>query len=216
MSEHDTPRIEPAPSPHPLARALAAALAGDATARLLIVGIGNGRNVPVFTAARIHVDAVEEDAERARAAAERFAGVADVRVEHASHAGPYPWPGTYAGALSTNGLLHGTATDVARTLGAIRERLRPGTPCYATFGSERDPRFGAGRRIDDATWAPATGSEAGVPHAYFDRLRLERVLDGFAIDEAVEGSAAQTVGRWAHDADDAAGIVHWFVKARRA
>jgi SAM-dependent methyltransferase len=214
VSLHDTPRAESAPLPHPLARTLALALANESQARLLLVGVGNGRNLPPFADAGIRVDAVEADPERARAASLRFAGTVGIRVACAAYAGPFPFSGGFAGALSTNALLHGAPADVGRTLAAIRACLRPGALCYATFGSTRDPRFGRGRRIDDATFAPESGSEANVPHAYFDERRLRDVLNGFTIDEAHEASAAGTAGAWAHAHGEAADIVHWFVKAR--
>lgn len=216
MSLHDTPRAESAPLPHPLARSLARALANDPQARLLLVGVGNGRNVAPFADTGIRVDAVEADTERARAASLRFAGTPGIRVARVPYAGPFPFSGGFAAALSTNALLHGAPADIARILAAIRSRLRPGGLCYATFGSTRDPRFGRGRRIDAATFAPESGAEVGVPHAYFDERRLRDVLGGFTIDEAREASAAATAGAWAHAPEEAAGIVHWFVKARLA
>jgi SAM-dependent methyltransferase len=181
---------------------------------MLLVGVGNGRNVPPFAEAGIRVDAIEADPERARAASLRFAASPGIRVARGTYAGPFPVSGGCAGALSTNALLHGAPADIARTLAAIRTCLRPGGLCYATFGSTRDPRFGRGRRVDDATFAPESGSEAGVPHAYFDERRLREVLDEFTVDEAYEASAAGTAGAWAHAPEEAAGIVHWFVKAR--
>jgi len=182
----------------------------------LLVGVGNGRNVAPFADTGIRVDAVEADTERARAASLRFAGTPGIRVARVPYAGPFPFSGGFAAALSTNALLHGAPADIARILAAIRSRLRPGGLCYATFGSTRDPRFGRGRRIDAATFAPESGAEVGVPHAYFDERRLRDVLGGFTIDEAREASAAATAGAWAHAPEEAAGIVHWFVKARLA
>ena len=62
--------------------------------------------------------------------------------------------------------------DGHSALAAIRARLRPGAPLFATFGSTRDPRFGRGTRVDAATYAPDDGAESGVPHAFFDAERL--------------------------------------------
>jgi SAM-dependent methyltransferase len=215
VSGNDTPAGEPAPVPHPFALELAQLLAREPVARVLLVGIGNGRNVAPFIRAGLRVDAVESDPARARDAAIRFAAERGVRVARAGYAGPYPFSGGFAGALSTSALLHGTPVDVARALAAIRARLRPDAPFFATFGSTRDPRFGRGTRIDTLTYAPDDGPESGVPHAFLDAGRLRAVLDGFVLDAAYEGSAAATAGRWAHEPDDAAALIHWFVKARR-
>ena len=215
MNEHVTPRAESAPLPHPLARELAAALCNESAPRVLLVGAGNGRNVPPFRALDIVVDVVEEDPVRARSVGDAFAADRGVRVGYAPHAGPYPFYDSCAGALSTSAMLHGSAASVARAIAAVRERLHPAGLFFSTFGSTRDPRFGCGLRVDDATFAPEAGSEAGVPHVYFDDARLRAVLEGFTILDASEASATETVGRWAHDARDAAAIVHWFVRARR-
>ncbi len=202
------------PSPHPLARALASAVVRGSTARVLVLGTGNGRNVTPFTQIGLNVDILEQDETRAREAAARYAAGGLVRVHASDYAGPYPIDGGFAGALSTSALLHGTANAVARSVAAVRSALRQGAPFFCTLGSTRDPRFGRDRRIDDQTFAPEIGSEAGVAHAYFDESQLRAVFSGFEIDELREGSAAETVGAWAHTSDEAATIVHWFVRAR--
>ena len=217
MSVDDvTPGAEAAPPPHPLALELAGLLGSTPGARLLLVGIGNGRNVAPFAAAGTHVDAIEDDPERARAAVERFAGTPRVRVVRTRYAGPYPLAGGYAGALSTSALLHGTHGGIAAAVAAIRARLQPNGAFYATFGSTNDPRYGRGAQIDAATFAATTGDEAGIPHAFFDEAGVRALLDGFTALELVEAEATETAGSWAHPTDSTTGIVHWFARARRA
>jgi len=214
---NDTPGATPEPSAHVLAHELAARITAerDATpfARILMLGIGSGRNLAPLLAAGLCIDVVEDDPERARAAATRFASEPRVRVARARYAGPYPFEGRHAAALSTHALLHGDARAVAAALAAVRNRLGAGAPLYATLGSTRDPRFGAGRRIDDATFAPSNGAEAGVAHVYFDERGLRALLCDFEVESLAEVAAAEHVGRWAHDSGDAAHIVHWFVRA---
>jgi len=214
VSGHDTPAAEAAPPAHPLAVELGAMLAGETGPRLLMLGIGNGRNVAPFVRSGVRVDAVEEDSARARDASLRFEGNARIRIARADYAGPYPYAGTYSGALSTSALLHGTPASLRAALAAVHLRLKRGAPLFATFGSTRDPRFGTGRRIDESTFAPDRGDEAGVPHAFFDEARLRALLVDFGDLDVGESSAAQTVGRWAHPSDSTEGIVHWFVRAR--
>ncbi|MGP6157237.1 MAG: class I SAM-dependent methyltransferase [Vulcanimicrobiaceae bacterium] len=205
--------IEPA---HPLAEALARELAAAAEpGRVLLVGIGSGRNVPPLAAAGAFVDVVEEDPARAVAAATRFASTPRVRVARARYAGPYPFSFGYDGALSTHALLHGNRPSVAAALAAVRNRLRTGAPLFATLGSSADPRCGTGRRIDAGVWAAFEGSEAGVPHLYLSEPDARELLAGFEICSLLEGSAEESAGRWAHDEDEAARLVHWFVKARK-
>ena len=227
--------------PHPLARELAERLAPATPAerltpdepaqrltpdepaqrlipgdRVLLIGVGSGRNVPVLLAAGARVDALEEDPGRAREASARFAAEARVRVVRARYGGPYPFAGGHAAALSTHALQHGSLAGVGAAVAAIRSRLRPGGPFYLTLGSKRDPRFAAGRRLDADVSAPLEGAEAGVPHLYLDEAQVRTLLAGFEIESASEGSAAETAGRWAHTAAEAQGLIHWFVRARRA
>ena len=158
------------------------------------VGTGSGRNTRALVAAGIQVVGVPDDV-------------------------PYTQlPGTrdnYAAALSSHAYLHG-ATDKLRVgLAELRRVLRPHAPAFLTLGSIRDERYGFGVPLDERTFAPGEGDEAGIPHAYFDRDGVLEVLRGFFVAEALEEvDADATVGRWAHGGIPA-GRVHWFVRARR-
>jgi hypothetical protein len=213
VSHSDTPAASPEPTAHPLALELAAALAGAVAPRALLLGVGNGRNVPPLLAAGALVDAIEDDPAHSHTAATRFAAESAVRIARASYAGPYPFTGPFDGALSTHALLHGTPQSVSAALAAVRNRLVPNAPFFFTLGSKRDPRFGKGRRIADDTYAAESGSETGVAHGYFDEPAIRGLLVGYALLAIEERTAA--AGSWAHSPDEAAAIVHWFVRARR-
>jgi SAM-dependent methyltransferase len=201
---------------HPLADELARELSSrPRPARILIVGIGSGRNVPPLIAAGAIVDAVEEDAERAGAAARRFAETPRVRVVRAAYSGPYPFSFGYDAALSTHAFLHGTRAGVAASLAAVRNRLRPGGSLFLTLGSAADPRCGTGRGIEPGVWAELDGPEAGIPHLYLTEPEARTILAGFAIRSLSEAAAAETAGRWAHTEAEAARLVHWFVSTSK-
>ena len=201
---------------HPLAGSLASQLRVGADARrVLLLGVGSGRNVPPLLEAGLSVEAIEPDPERTQAARARFAGEAGVRIVEAPLLGLWPVAGDFAGALSTHALLHGDRATVLALLAAVGERLRPGAPFFLTLGSAADPRCGTGTRIDDFTWLPAGGSEAGVPHVYFSESDARALLRGWVVDSLDECSAAESAGRWAHTESEAARMVHWFVRARR-
>jgi hypothetical protein len=208
--------VPSSPSPHPLALDFARAIALRSTARALLLGFGSGRNVPPVMAAATRIVILEEDAGRARAAAARFAGDGRVDIVHARYENAAAaLPGAFEGALTTHALLHGNRRTVSAAVAAVRERLEPHAPFFITLGSTSDPRYGAGDRIDDATYAARSGSEAGVPHTYFDRAAVAELLEGFLIDALDERDAAETAGSWAHTPDEAATLRHWFVRARR-
>jgi hypothetical protein len=164
--------------------------------RVLLVGVGSGRHIPPLLEAGFRVDALDEPTLRAVVDGE-------------------PLFGEFDGAISTHALLHGTPDAIAAALGAIGARLQAGAPFHLTLGSTADPRFGTGTRIDDATWAAFTGPEAGVPHAYFDEDGVRRLLADWDVLDLERRSAAQTAGRWAHQPDELATIVHWFARIAR-
>jgi hypothetical protein len=177
--------------PHPLAQRLAVELADERPgARVIVLGTGDGRNLPVLRAAGLAIEALAADAALSELA------------------------GPYDGVLSTHALLHGTRASAAARVRALSGLLAHGGLLCATFGSDADPRRGEGTHMEGDGWAPASGPEAGVAHAYFDRAALSKLLQGFQVVSAEERDVSGVVGRWAHHPDSRA-IVHWFVIARR-
>lgn len=182
----------PAQGPHPLATALARSLASERPGvRVLVLGAGSGRSVPVLIDAGLQVDAVEADADVSALA------------------------GPYGGILSTHALLHGTHASVRKRVHALAAITVPRALLHATFGSTFDPRCGVGKAVAGGGWAPERGPEAGVAHAYFDRSGLLEALGAFEVVSADQRDVRQIIGRWAHGAAPNVAMVHWFVVARR-
>lgn len=122
----------------------------------------------------------------------------------------------FAAAISTHGLLHGVLSTIVANVRSIAERLDRSGLLYATFGSTRDARFGNGLRIDASTFAPIEGEERGVAHCYFDRDRLQSLLEPYLEIESLEEHGIDAIaGRWAHRARPLTGAMHWFVIARK-
>lgn len=198
-----------------LARDLAARV--SAPRRILVVGYGSGRNLAPLLDAGLAIDLCEGDVTRAAAAAQRYGASSRVRIFTAlgSPDATTSIVPDCDGALSTHALLHGNAAGLATSIASIHGRLRDGAPFYTTLGSTRDPRFGRGLRIDAATFAPDTGTEAGVPHVFLSEREVRAMLRDFTIESLDEIDASDHVGAWAHEPEDAATIVHWFLRARR-
>jgi len=217
VTETDTPAASEEPVAHPLARHLAESLATKhRPTRILLLGIGSGRNVPVLLGAGADVEVIEEHRQRAQAMRAHFGAQTRLRISDGAYAGPFPIAGSFDGALSTHALLHGTPAGVASAVASVRERLFSGAHFFTTLGSKSDHRFGAGTRVAADAFAPSDGAEAGVAHAYFDEAGVRALFAGFSIATIEEHDASQSAGRWAHDADDAAGTIHWFVRATRS
>ncbi len=95
------------------------------------------------------------------------------------------------------------------------DALKPNAPFYCTFASKRDARYGAGVLIDSDTYAPQSGDEAGVPHAYFDEAPLRELIEeAFVVESLREERVDDVVGSWAH-AQQPTGSVHWFLIAHK-
>jgi len=115
----------------------------------------------------------------------------------------------YDAALCTHAFLHGTPSEVASLLQDARRALHPGAPLYATFGSRRDARYGAGRQVAQGTFASETGDEAGVAHCFFDEDALRALLAPlFLVSQLEERGVDRIAGRWAHGSVPLAGAVH--------
>lgn len=162
--------------------------------RVLELGRGSGRNTDALRAAGFHVTAIADDALQTPLGLPR-AG--------------------FDAAISTHGLLHGTPRHIAAIVRESADALCSDAAAYFTFASTGDARYGLGSRIDESTYAPLEGDEAGVPHAFFDEAPLRAMLDPYFAVESLEEVAADTiVGRWAHAAMPA-GTVHWFALLRK-
>ncbi len=182
---------------HPLARALLRRLLRQGCVRVLDFAAGSGRNGAALRRAGLQV--VSLDDERA-ASARPLAGI----------------PGSFAAAVTTHGLLHGTPRAIEARLDAIADALEDGAPLYATFGSAKDARFGAGRRLDRWTYAPVEGDERGVAHAYFEREGLVALLERrFVLESLEERSVDRVAGSWAHRSTPLESAVHWFAVAAK-
>jgi hypothetical protein len=187
------------PAPHPLAELLIARYRADALhGPVLDVQAGSGRNTRAIVDAGIPVLSTRDDE-------------------------PYTQlPGgrdTFAAAISSHGYLHGTTAKLRLGFGELRRVLKTGAPIYVTLGSLHDPRFGFGLALDERTFAPGDGPEAGIPHAFFERDGILELLRGFTIESMDEVDATAIVGRWAHpepeDGAEPDRVMHWFVVARK-
>jgi hypothetical protein len=206
-------------TPHPLAVALAdleRTANQNAPRWVLALGGGSGRNIPPLLAAHFRVDVLEEDPARAQALRDRFGQESSVRVANGLYAEPNVFRQRYDAVLSTHALLHGLPGAIKAAIQAFKELLAPDADMMLTLGSARDPRCGAGQRVDAQTWAPLEGPEAGVPHVYYDRQEARTLLGSFAVVSLQEVRARDIVGSWAHTADQTPEILHWFAHVKNS
>jgi hypothetical protein len=183
----DSPQNEPLRPPHPLALELIERLRERPRALVLEIGRGSGRNRRALEAAGFAVSDIEDASSNLCAA-----------------------------AISTHALLHGTPDSIAAMLSRISRRLEASATLYATFGSQRDSRYGQGVQLGRQTFAPENGDETGVAHTYFDEGQLRRLLgDEWVIESLEEHDVDEVAGAWAHQQQPLKNSVHWFARLRK-
>jgi len=191
-SPHDQSTIRP---PHPLAIELAKRLIDARGARILDYCSGSGRNAAYWRSFDFDVVEISD-----RDAPEFDRSAREI---------------PFAGIVSSHGLLHGVASEMKVRVAGLAARLEPDGWMCATFGSQRDARFGNGIRVAGDTFASLDGDEPGVPHAYFDERSVRTILEPlFDVLSLIEWDAAQTAGSWAH-ATPLSDAAHWFFTGRR-
>lgn len=182
-------------TPHPLAQRLIERLQSHPHGRVLDFGSGSGRNAEALRRAGFAVIAIDD---AAVAAGLQFADI----------------DGSFAAAISTHGMLHGSANAIAARVRTIAECLEHRGLFFATFGSVHDTRFGRGRQIDESTFAPTGGDERGIPHVYFDRCQLLETIEAhFDVDSLEHHGVDSIAGAWAHRQRPLNGAAHWFAIA---
>lgn len=188
---------------------------GTSQLRVLEVGAGSGRNLAALLRAHLDVTSLDEDAERINRLLREYPEQKKNLLCVAYTQLPKGANG-YDAVLSTHALLHGDVSRIRAVLGEIRRVLRTEGRAYFTLGCTADLRFGEGRKIADATFAPTNGDEQGVPHSYFDEAGAHDLLRTFEIEELSQQSVDDIAGKWAHETTMLRGAVHWFVVAKKA
>lgn len=180
---------------------------------MLEIGPGSGRNLAALLPS-IDVVSLEADHKRAAALRQSFAHATRRIVDGSYSRLPFD-EARFAAVLSTHALLHGTPHDVQALLAEIWRVCRPGALLFATFGSQRDRRFGEGTRLADNCFAPTQGDEAGRAHSFFNGDSLRDMLREFGIERLDEVNVDAIAGTWAHGRQPLGGAVHWFAVLRK-
>ena len=188
---------------------------GTSQPRVLEVGAGSGRNLMTLLSARLDVTSLDEDAQRVTRLRRKYPELKNNLLCAAYTQLPKVGNG-YDAVLSTHALLHGDVSKIRAVLAEIRRILSSEGNAYFTLGCTADLRFGEGRKIAEATFAPTSGDEQGVPHSYFDEAGAHDLLRNFEIEELSQQAVDDIAGKWAHETTMLRGAVHWFVVAKKA
>ncbi len=100
---------------------------------------------------------------------------------------------------------HNTLSSLTKTISEIMRVLKPGGVLFATLISTKDPRYGAGKKLEPNTFVniynTTRGDDYDVPHRFSDRKEIEKIFSKFTILKAVE--------KFGYSERRKAKIVHW-------
>jgi len=119
---------------------------------------------------------------------------------------PYPSE-TFEGIISIHVIFHNTLAGMQRTIDEMWRILRPGGRVLITFLSRRGYRFGRGEKIEENTFIPDIGLDAGVPHHFSSLAEIEFSMNRFVIKNVHLNESI--------DKDDLHRSSHWEVLAEK-
>jgi len=85
--------------------------------------------------------------------------------------------------MSIAAIHHGFKRDVGRLVGKIHAALIPGGKAFITFpdlvSSQHWNTFKTNKDLGNGTFAPLSGPEKGLPHSFYSRVEIEKMLVKF-------------------------------------
>ncbi len=168
--------------------------------RVLDLGAGGGRHTLLMAGRGFQVVAldVSDTALNALDGRLRGAGVQSVALIR-DDMSQLPFTGGYFDAVvSTNVLHHGLEQEVMAVLQEVRRVLRKGGAALFVVISDKDYRFGTGKRLEPKTYRFTHGEEKGIVHHFFDLDGFREALTGFRIVRVWEELLPVPEGQRAH------------------
>ncbi len=176
-------RWQSAAEPLPAVVAFAERLRRARAKRVLDLGAGGGRHTVLLAGMGFQVVALDVSG----TALGRLAGLVEERgldnallVLHEMRDLPFV-SGYFDAVVSTNVLHHGLARDVKSALGEVRRVTKRGGMGLFEVISDKDYRFGSGKRLEERTFVFTEGEEKGIVHHFFSESELRSFLSGFRV-----------------------------------
>jgi ubiquinone/menaquinone biosynthesis C-methylase UbiE len=89
--------------------------------------------------------------------------------------------GYFDGVISTNVMHHGLASEVKAAFGEVSRVMKSGGAGLFSVASDKDFRFGTGKRLEPKTYVFTQGEERGIVHHFFGLKEFRTVLKSFRI-----------------------------------
>ena len=168
--------------------------------RVLDLGAGGGRHTLLMAEKGLQVVAldVSDSAQKALDRKARKGGHDNVTlVRHEMSSLPFV-DGYFDAIVCTNVLHHGRASEVKTAFDEAMRVLRSGGAALFVVVSDRDFRFGTGRRLERGTYVFTSGEEKGIVHHFFGAEEFRALLKGLEVVRFWEELLPSGRGSWAH------------------
>ena len=165
-------------SPLPAVEEFCGYLRDGGLKRILDLGAGGGRHALLLAEKGFQVVAldVSDSAQRALDQRVRSNGVGNVTlVRHGMNTLPFI-DGYFDGIVCTNVLHHGRIAEVRAAFNEVMRVLRRGGAAIFVVVSDKDFRFGTGRRLERGTYVFTSGDEKGIVHHFFGMGEFRALL----------------------------------------
>lgn len=149
--------------------------------RVLDIGYGAGRHLLYFHEQGFKVSGFDialnaEDYVREKLDGVKGAELIDLKTFDMLS---IPWPynfSSFEGVLAVNAIHHTNYQGFLRIINEISRVLVTGGLFLTTIASKNNHKFGKGPKVDDYTYITDSGTENGIPHAFFDEKDLIRIF----------------------------------------
>ena len=168
--------------------------------RVLDLGAGGGRHTLLMAGKGFHVVALDVSETALEGVDKRVqeTGLQNViLVKHEMSSLPFV-DGYFDGVVSTNVMHHGMARDVDAALGEARRVMKKGGAGLFVVVSDKDFRFGNGKKLEPKTFMFIRGEETGIVHHFFNQKEFEAALRSFKLVRIWEELLPEGRGKRAH------------------
>jgi len=165
-------------APLPAVEEFCGYLGDNGLRRILDLGAGGGRHTLLMAGKGFQVVAldVSDSAQRTLDQKVRKSGLDNVTlVRHEMNALPFV-DGYFDGIVCTNVLHHGVEAEVKTAFDESMRVLRKGGAALFVVVSDKDFRFGTGRKLEPGTYVFTSGDEKGIVHHFFGVQEFRTLL----------------------------------------